>query len=100
MIYRFWQSAIIILLSVVISMLFAGILVAEERATHIEVELSESFYKALRAEGSKTYSTDKSEEYLQQIAVSARYAVETNLKILKQQERMIELLESINKQAK
>ena len=65
-------------------------------ATVVEVELTESFYRALRAEGTKTYSTDKSEEYLRQIAVSSRYAVESNLKIIKQQERIIELLEKMN----
>lgn len=65
-------------------------------ATDVEVELTESFYRALRAEGTKTYSTDKSEEYLRQIAVSSRYAVESNLKIIKQQERIIELLEKMN----
>ncbi len=62
----------------------------------IEVELTESFYKALRAEDGKTYSTNKSEEYLRQIAVSTRYAVESNLKIIQQQERIIELLERLN----
>ncbi len=62
----------------------------------VEVELTESFYKALRAEGNKTYSTNQSEEYLRQIAVSSRYAVESNLKIIKQQERIIELLEKLN----
>ncbi len=66
----------------------------------IEVELTESFYKALRAEGTRTYSTDKSEEYLRQISVSARYAVESNLRIIKQQERIIELLEELNQQKK
>ena len=40
-------------------------------ATVVEVELTESFYRALRAEGTKTYSTDKSEEYLRQIAASS-----------------------------
>ena len=64
----------------------------------IEVELTESFYKALRDEGNRKYNTNKSEEYLRQIAVSARYAVESNLKIIKQQERIIELLESMNQQ--
>ncbi len=98
MIIRFWQIAIITMLSVAFTITCAGILVAEERTTLVEVELSESFYKALRAEGTKNYSTDKSEEYLRQIAVSARYAVESNLKILKQQKRMIELLEAIKKQ--
>lgn len=65
---------------------------------HIEVELTESFYRALRAEGAnKTYTTDMSEEFLRQIAVSSRFAVESNLKIIRQQERIIELLEAIQK---
>lgn len=62
----------------------------------IEIDLTESFYRALRNEGTKTYTTNKSEEYLRQIAISSRYAVETNLKIIKQQEHIIELLETIN----
>jgi len=67
----------------------------EDRAPRIEVDLSESFYRALRDEGSTTYSTNKSEDYLRQIAVSSRFAVESNLRIIKQQERIIELLEAI-----
>lgn len=71
---------------------------ADEAATRIEVELTESFYRALKAEGTKTYSTDKSEAYLRQIAVSSRFAVESNLHIIKQQARIIELLEAIKDQ--
>ena len=67
-----------------------------DRPPKIEVELTESFYRALSREGGgKTYSTDKSEEYLRQIAVSARYAVESNLKIIERQEHIIKLLEQI-----
>lgn len=77
-----------------------GSVAADDPPTQIEVELTESFYRALRAEGTKTYSTDKSEEYLRQIAVSARYAVESNLQIIKQQERIIELLERLNQRSK
>lgn len=73
---------------------------ADDRPARIEVELTESFYRALQAEGSKTYSTDKSEAYLRQIAVSARYAVESNLKIIQQQDRIIELLEKLNQSKK
>lgn len=73
---------------------------ADESTTQIEVELTESFYRALSSEGGKTYSTSKSEEYLRQIAVSSRFTVESNLKILKQQERIIELLEGIKKKGK
>lgn len=78
----------------------AEAMAAEDRDTKIEMELTESFYRALRAEGTKTYSTDQSEEYLRQIAVSSRFAVESNLKIIKHQERIIELLEAIKKNRK
>lgn len=97
MIMRFWQAAIITIIGVGFVMSYAAMLAAEDKAAFVEVELTESFYKALRAESTKTYSTNKSEEYLRQIAVSARFAVETNLRILKQQARMIELLEAIKK---
>jgi hypothetical protein len=71
---------------------------ADGKVNDIDVELTESFYRALRAEGAnKTYRTDISEEYLRQIAVSSRFTVESNLKIIKQQERIIELLESLQK---
>ncbi len=65
----------------------------------VRVELTEGFYRALQEEGQKNttkyYGTGKDEEYLRQIAVSAKYTVETNLKIIEQQERMIQLLERI-----
>lgn len=77
-----------------------GAVAADDPPAQIEVELTESFYRALRAEGAATYSTDKSEEYLRQIAVSARYSVESNLKIIKQQERIIVLLEKLNQSKK
>jgi hypothetical protein len=77
-----------------------GALAAEDQGPQIEVELTESFYRALKADGMKTYSTNKSEEYLRQIAVSSRFAVESNLKIIKQQARIIELLEAIKSQNK
>jgi hypothetical protein len=79
----------------VLALTNAVALAAEDRPPRVEVELTESFYRALQAEGSKTYGTDKSEAYLRQIAVSARYTVESNLKIIKQQERIIALLEKL-----
>jgi hypothetical protein len=63
-----------------------------------ELQLTEDFYHALRSEGAKTYTTDLSDEYLRQIAVSTRFMVETNLKILQQQNRIIQLLEALQKQ--
>ena len=69
----------------------------------IFIKLTEDFYHALREESDRrttTYSTDRSDEYLRQIAVSAKFMVETNLHILKQQDTIIRLLESLNKKRK
>ena len=51
--------------------------------------------KADQAGHLSSRTSDK--EYLRQIAVSTRYMVESNLKIIKQQERMIKLLEKMSK---
>jgi hypothetical protein len=67
---------------------------ADQPKTKIELQLTEDFYHALRAEGTKTYATDQSDEYLRQIAVSTRFMVETNLRLMQQQERIISLLEA------
>jgi len=66
--------------------------------TKIELQLTEDFYRALRAEGTKTYATDQSNDYLRQIAVSTRFMVETNLRLMQQQERIINLLEALQAQ--
>lgn len=61
--------------------------------THIE--LTESFYRALQNEsssGDRTYGTGNADDYLRQIAISTKFMVETNIQIIKQQEKMIELL--------
>jgi len=63
----------------------------------VYLKLTKEFYEALKAEGEegvKVYSNDPSKDYLRQIAVASRYMVETNLQILKNQERIIKLLES------
>jgi hypothetical protein len=62
------------------------------------LQLTEDFYRALRSEGTKTYATGSSDEYLRQIAVSTRFMVETNLQLLQQQKRIIQLLEALQKQ--
>lgn len=62
----------------------------------IYLDLTEEFNRAMQydgAGGTRTLSTNLSEDYLHQIAVATRYTVETNLQILKQQERIIQLLE-------
>jgi hypothetical protein len=64
----------------------------------IYIELTRDFYEALRnetARGAKVYTSDPSQEYLREIAVSTRFMVETNLQILKQQEQMIRLLNDL-----
>jgi len=64
----------------------------------IHFQISEDFYRALNEQGNEKNSkltTDASEDYLNQIAIATRYTVETNLAILKQQERIIQLLESL-----
>ena len=99
---RFRQFALAYLSGAVFTLYFFAFAgneaVADDQVNQIEVALTESFYRALRAEGAnKTYRTDTSEEYLRQIAVSSRFAVESNLKIIKQQERIIELLEALQK---
>jgi hypothetical protein len=63
-----------------------------------ELQLTEDFYQALRAEGTKTYATGTSDEHLRQIAVSTRFMVETNLQLLRQQKRIIQLLEELKTQ--
>lgn len=64
----------------------------------IWIELNKDFYEALKggeSGGKKVYSSNPSEDYLRQIAVSSRFMVETNLQILKQQEQMIQMLQTL-----
>ena len=60
--------------------------------------MNEDFYRTLDEEttsGSTTLTTNKSDILLNKIAITGRYAVETNIQILQQQERIIQLLEAI-----
>lgn len=69
----------------------------------VYIKLTRDFYEALRDEGCrgpKVYSNDPSQEYLKQIAISAKFMVETNLEILKTQERIIQRLEALSKKGK
>jgi hypothetical protein len=66
--------------------------------TKTELQLTEEFYNALRSEDTRTYATGPSDEYLRQIAVSTRFMVETNLQLLQQQKRIIQLLAALQKQ--
>jgi hypothetical protein len=78
--------------------------VAEEvnrpRSTDIEMhlDLTRQFYEALRqADNGNTRSlgTNDSETYLQQISVSTRFMVETNLRLLKEQAEIRALLQEL-----
>lgn len=63
----------------------------------VYIELTKDFYEALKGGdtgGVKVYTNDPSSQYLREIAISTRFMVETNLRILQQQEKMIQLLES------
>jgi hypothetical protein len=59
----------------------------------VYIKLTKDFYDAIKNSSDVTYSNDPSVEYLRQIAISAKFMVETNIQILKQQERIIQLLE-------
>ncbi|MEW6667027.1 MAG: hypothetical protein AB1512_17630 [Thermodesulfobacteriota bacterium] len=61
----------------------------------VYLDLNREFYQALKEEGgtSRSYSNDMSLNYLREISISTRFMVETNLQILKTQERLIQLLE-------
>lgn len=64
----------------------------------IHFQITEDFYRALNEQGSENAgkpTAGASEDYLHQIAIATRYTVETNLIILKQQERIIQLLEGM-----
>jgi hypothetical protein len=68
------------------------------RSPAVFLDISEAFYRALEARdrGDRVHGTETTamaDEYLRQIAVSTRYMVETNLQLLRQQERIIQLLE-------
>ena len=67
----------------------------------VRIELTREFYEALQQEGgtgSRTYSNDPRNDYLRRIAVSSEFAVKTNLTIIQQQERIIQLLEGLQQQ--
>ncbi len=67
------------------------------------VDLTREYYEALHGTAerdNKVYSNDMSDEYLRQIAVSSAFTVRTNLQIIKQQERIIQLLQSIRDKEK
>lgn len=100
-------SALLVALTLLLSLAAISAVWGQERirSTHesgIYLELTEEFYRSLRdgnLEEGRQYSNQVSDEYLRQIAVSSRFMVETNLKILEQQEKIIQLLEALSIEA-
>ena len=71
---------------------------ADQLPDGVYLKLTKDYYEHLRnsEQGAvKTYHNDPAEGYLKELAVSARFVVETNLQILRQQERIIQLLQDI-----
>jgi hypothetical protein len=68
----------------------------------VYIELTREFYEALEGRTADTnrriYSNDPRHDYLRRTAVSSEFTVKTNLTIIKQQERIIRLLESLRAQ--
>lgn len=68
----------------------------ERIPAEIYLELTREFYEALRQghpEGATVYTSDPSTQYLREIAVAARFMVESNLQILREQAKITRLLE-------
>ena len=78
--------------------------IALAQEPRVFLRIDKEFYDALNDDGQngkKTYSNNpnsKSDEYLRQIAVSTKYMVETNIEILKQQDQIIKLLQTISEE--
>jgi len=68
----------------------------------VYIDLNKEFYEALQGgfTTTRTYSSDPQQDYLRRIAVSTEYMVKTNLTVIQQQERIIMLLESLEKQGR
>jgi len=65
----------------------------------VYIKLNREFYESLKNKN-KIYSNNPSEEYLRDISISSKFIVETNLQIIKQQEEIIRLLQSISDKKK
>ncbi len=68
----------------------------------VYIDLNKEFYEALQGgtTTTRTYGSDPQQDYLRRIAVSTEYMVRTNLTVIQQQERIINLLESLEKQGR
>ena len=96
--FGWWAGVLFALIFLMSGLSYGGDGVYETRVPKgVYIDLTKDFYEALRDEGSrgtKVYGTDLSSEYLRQIAVSARFMVETNLQILRLQEEIIRLIDA------
>ena len=97
---------VIIMTSILFAMVLCAPLLTYAQDSNIDIpegvyiELTRDFYESLKGEGqrpAKVYTDDPSIEYLKEISISSRFMVETNLQILKQQEQILKLLQSILK---
>jgi hypothetical protein len=68
----------------------------------VYIDLNKDFYEALQGgtTTTRTYTSDPQQDYLRRIAVSTEYMVKTNLTVIQQQEKIIMLLESLQKQGR
>lgn len=69
------------------------------RGPGLSVILSRDFFEAMNklSQSGATYG-DRQEVWLEKIALSCQYTVKTNLTLIQQQERIIRLLEELNRQ--
>jgi hypothetical protein len=94
---------VLIIALMTVMLFFAGQGHAEEGGAGqvpegVYIKLTKDFYEHLiqqRQGSDKVYSNDPAQGHLREIAISARFVVETNLQILKQQETIIRLLQDI-----
>lgn len=69
---------------------------SSEKAPHVII--SGEFFSALeKLTGSGVVTGDRQEQLLEQIALTQRFIVKTNLTLVEQNERLIRLLEEINR---
>jgi len=109
---RFWKKAIpLVLAGALLFSVWNPVLktVAADKTPQyrlpkgVYLDLTRDFYEALQSKnpgGETIYSNDMSDEYLRQIAVSSKFTVETNLQIMKQQAKIIQLLHSLLQRGK
>ena len=67
---------------------------AKDLPDGVYLKLTREFYESMNSDTNR-YSNNKSTEYLREISISSRFAVESNLQIIKQQEEIIRLLKAI-----